>query len=368
MNERTFPELDTPALIVDLDVLDANIERMAVLARGHGVALRPHVKTHKSPWVARRQVARGAVGVTVAKLGEAEAMVAGGIDDVLIAFPLVGETKLSRLERLLHDAAHVAVSLDDPAVADGIGRLGRALGRPVAVYLEFDTGLGRVGVPSGSPAIALAEAVDRIDGVEIVAGMTHGGHVGAATSVEALERAARDEAELLVETVEAIRRHGIEVPTVSPGSTLAARYEADTPGVTEIRPGTYAFNDANTVARWTADLDDCAAHVLATVVSRPVPDRAVVDAGTKSFGADARVDGVRSPGLVVGRDDVELIRASEEHGVLRVDPGSPLRIGDRVRIVMNHVCPVVDLYDTLIGVRGDRVEREIPVTARGRRT
>lgn len=363
-----FHEIDTPALIVDLDVLDTNMARTQRLAERHGVGLRPHVKTHKSPWIARRQIAAGAVGVTTAKLAEAEAMVAGGIEDVLIAFPLVGEVKLRRLERLVHDAHRVSVSLDDLVVAEGLDRVGRRLGQQLPVYLEIDTGLGRVGVEPGEAALRLAQGVARMPGLAVAGVMTHGGHVGAAQTLEELGTMSRAEAEALVATAEVLRRNGIDVATVSPGSTLAAPYEAATSGVTEIRPGTYVFNDANTIARWSATLEDCAAYVLATVVSRPVPGRAVVDAGTKSFGADARVDGVQSPGLVRGRDGVRLVRASEEHGVLEVDPDSSLAIGDRIAIVMNHVCPVVNLYDVMIGVRGDIVEREIPVVARGGRT
>ncbi len=363
----TVDGLDTPILVVDLDVMEANLERTAAMARRHGVHLRPHVKTHKSPWIARRQLAHGAVGVTAAKLGEAEAMVDGGIMDVLIAFPLVGDAKLRRLERLCVDADRVAVSLDDLAVADGIASVARRLGRDLPVYLEVDTGLRRVGVPPAD-ALRLAQDVARLDGVRIEAVMTHGGHVGAATSHAELERLARAQAERLVDVAHTIRGAGIEVPTVSPGSTLAAPFEADTEGVTEIRPGTYVLNDANTVARFSASWDRCAAYVVATVVARPVPDRAVVDAGTKSFGADVRIGGGGAPAQIVGRDDVRIVRASEEHGVLEVDPDSDLAIGDRVAIVMNHVCPTVNLYDELIGVSNGRVVRTIPVTARGRRT
>lgn len=368
MNLDLLDAIDTPSLVIDLDVMDANIARMADLALRSEVDLRPHIKTHKSPWIARRQVAAGAVGVTAAKLGEAEVMVDGGIDDVLIAFPLVGENTLARLECLVQDARRVSVSLDSVTVAQGIGRVARRGGREIAVYLEVDTGLGRMGVPTGDPAVRLAEAVARVSGLRIAAVMTHGGHVGRESTDSALERASRDQAEALVATAERIRAAGIEVATVSPGSTLAAPFEADTAGVTELRPGTYVFNDANTVTRFSATLEQCAAYVVATVVARPVPGRAVVDAGTKSFGADACVAGSGSPGRIVGRSDVTLVRASEEHGVLEVEPGSKLAIGDRVAIVMNHVCPVVNLYDTMIGVRAGRIVREIQVTARGRRT
>lgn len=360
-------EYDTPVLVVDLDVMEANLARTAAMARRHGVRLRPHIKTHKSPWIARRQLKHGAVGVTAAKLGEAEAMVDGGIGDVLIAFPLVGDAKLRRLERLCVDADRVAVSLDDLAVAEGIAGVGRRLGRDVPVYLEVDTGLKRVGVPAAD-ALPLARDVARLDGVRIEAVMTHGGHVGAMTSPAALERASRDQAELLVGVARRLREDGIDVPTVSPGSTLAAPFEADTEGVNEIRPGTYVLNDANTVERFSASWEQCAAYVVATVISRPVPERAVVDAGTKSFGADARVGGGGAPGQVVGRDDVRLVNASEEHGVLRVDPDSDLSIGDRIAIVMNHVCPTVNLYDELIGVSNGHVVRKISVVARGRRS
>lgn len=365
---NTYPQLDTPALLIDLDVMDRNLQRMQDLCNEAGVRLRPHVKTHKSAWIARRQVELGAVGVTVAKLSEAEAMVEGGIDDVLIAFPIVGQAKLRRLERLVHDVGNMAVSLDDVRVAEGIDAVGRRLGTRIPVYLEIDTGLGRVGIQPGTEALALAEAVAGMRGLSIAAVMTHGGHVGGARSANELAEMARAEASLLVETAEAIRHAGIPVPGVSPGSTLAAPFEATTPGVTEIRPGTYVFNDANTMARWSASMDDCAAHVLATVVSRPTPTRAVIDAGSKSFGADARVDGSGSPGRIRGRTDARLVRMSEEHGVLEVDPDSTLAIGDRVAVVMNHVCPVVNLYDTLIGVRADTVERHITVSARGART
>ncbi len=367
----TFPlelDVDTPALIIDLDVMDANIARAARMAREGGKAYRPHIKTHKSPWIARRQIAAGAVGVTAAKLGEAEAMVAGGIEDVVIAYPIVGDAKLRRLERLMTDAPRIAVSTDSVAVAEGLARVGRRLGRPVPLYLEIDAGLGRVGVPAGEEGVRLAQQIDTIEGVRIEAVMTHGGHVGAETDREGLERASRAQAEALVDTAERIRAAGIEVPGVSTGSTLAAPYEADTPGVTELRPGTSVFNDLNTIARFSAELERCAAYVLATVVSRPVAERAVVDAGSKSFGSDARAGGTGEPGAVVGREDATLVKASEEHGVLKLEPGSTLSIGDRVAIVMNHVCPVVNLYDVLVGVRGGVVEREIPVVARGRRT
>lgn len=362
----TFP-VDTPVLAVDLDIMQRNIADMAQTARRSGVALRPHVKTHKSPEIAHLQIAAGATGVTAAKLGEAEVMVAGGITDVLIAYPLVGDLKLLRLEKLAAQA-QVTVSLDSLEVAQGISRVGQRLGKRMPVYLEVDTGLKRVGVAPGAQAVELAQAVARLPGVEVVGVMTHGGHVGAAQSPEELEQLSRAEAELLVTTARAIDKAGVPIRVVSPGSTLAARFEADTPGVTEIRPGTYVFNDSNTVDRWVAQPADCAAFVITTVVSRPAPDRAVIDAGSKTLSADARVGGRAGYGIVLARSGIEVVRLSEEHSVLSVADGVDLAIGDQLLVVPNHVCPAVNLSDVLVTVRAGQVVGQIPVLARGART
>lgn len=360
-------DVDTPVLAIDLDIMERNISRMAKKAKRHNVKLRPHIKTHKSPEIARLQVAAGATGVTAAKLGEAEVMVRGGIEDVLIAYPIVGEKKLARLEKLVTDAK-VTVSLDSVEVAEGISRVGRRLGKRIPVYLEVDTGLKRVGVRPGAPAASLAQAVARLQGVEVRGVMTHGGHVGAATSKDQLEELSRAQAELLVETAEEIRRAGVEVAEVSPGSTLAAFYEADTPGVTEIRPGTYVFNDSNTVDRWMATPDECAAFVITTVVSRPAPDRVVIDAGSKTLSADQSVSGRGGHGLVLGGQGHQVVRLSEEHGVVQVDPDADISIGDQLLVVPNHICPAVNLSDYLVTVRNGSVVGEIPVLARGART
>jgi D-serine deaminase-like pyridoxal phosphate-dependent protein len=206
--------------------------------------------------------------------------------------------------------------------------------------------------------------------VELVAVTTHGGHVGAAESPEALEASGRRQAAGLVAVAEAIRAAGLAVPDVSPGSTLSARFDLDTPGVTEVRPGTYVFNDANTVRRWSASLEECAAWVLATVVSRPAEGRAVIDAGSKTFSSDRAAGGEEHGyGIVKGRPELVLARLTEEHGVLEIaGPGPELRVGDRLAIVPNHICTAVNLTDVLYGVREGRVVSEIAVAARGRRT
>lgn len=360
-------DVDTPVLAVDTNVMERNITRMAQLATRHGVALRPHAKTHKSPQIAKLQLAAGAVGITVAKLGEAEVMVKHGVDDVLIAFPLVGEKKLARLEALL-TKAKITVSLDSLEVAAGISSVGERLGARVPVYLEVDTGLKRVGLASGAPSVELGLKVARLPGIEVVGVMTHGGHVVNEVTEAALAAAARRQAEELVETAEQLRAAGVPVKVVSPGGTLSAAYEAATPGVTEIRPGTYVFNDANTVHRFTARIEECAAYVVCTVVSTPGEGRAVIDAGSKTFAADRRADGEGGFGIVLGRPDVTLARLSEEHGMLEFPTSERLAIGEQLRIVPNHICPAVNLSDSLLVLHDGEVAELIPVLARGKRS
>ena len=363
----TLFDVDTPALLVDTATLERNITAMAALAERNGKKLRPHIKTHKSPHIARLQLEAGAVGLTAAKLGEAEVMVEAGITDILIAYPLVGARKLRRLEALLGQA-DITVALDSVEVAAGLSELGVRLGRRLPVYVEVDTGLERLGQEGGEPSLELALEIAALDGIEVTGVMTHGGHVSSATDPAGVERLARAQAETLVETAELLRSHGLDIRHVSTGSTPAVAFEAVTPGVTELRPGTYVFNDSNTVDRWAARPEDCAAFVLATVVSRPAADRVVIDAGSKTLGADARVGGRSGAGIIPDLPDHEVVRLSEEHGVVSVPADSPLRIGNQLRVIPNHICPAVNLSDSLIAVRDGAVIDEWPVAARGKRT
>lgn len=358
-------ELETPALLIDLDVLEANLAEMASVASRAGVALRPHTKTHKSPEIARMQLAAGAAGITCAKLGEAEVMAGAGLDDLLIAYPLVGEQKLRRLHGLL-DRARVLVSLDSVEVAEGVGRVGLARGRDVAVLVEVDTGLHRLGRPPGPPTAELAGRVARVPGVELAGLLTHAGHAYRAATPEELRRVAEREVLDLVETAELCRRRGVEVRAVSVGSTPTARVGAFVDGVTELRPGTYALNDATMVRLGHATEATVAVRVLATVVARPTAERFVVDAGSKCLTTDQMGS---APGwmLVAGRPDLQMDFLSEEHGVGHRDqPGADPRIGDRLQLLPGHACTCVNLFDLAYGIRGGRVERELPIAGRGK--
>lgn len=358
-------DLDTPSLLIELDILERNLAEMAEISRAAGVRLRPHTKTHKSPRIARMQLDAGAAGVTVAKLGEAEVMADAGVDDILIAYPIVGEHKLFRLRALL-ERVRVRTTLDSLEVAKGLGRLGREMGRDLELLIEVDTGLHRMGRPPGEPTAALVREVAGVRGVRVAGLLTHAGHAYRCTDPDDLRATAEREGRDLVETAERCADDGIELREISVGSTPTARHVAQIPGVTEIRPGTYVFNDVQQMRLGVATEVDCAARVLATVVSR-VGERFVLDAGTKAFSSDGG-DGPPFPGrgVVAGRRELRLDFMSEEHVVGHVEGHHDLRIGDRLEVIPLHVCSAINLFDVAYGVRGGRVEEEIPIAGRGR--
>jgi D-serine deaminase-like pyridoxal phosphate-dependent protein len=363
-----LPELDTPSLVFDMDVFETNIAEMASVAREAGVGLRPHTKTHKSPEIARMQVEAGASGITVAKLGEAEVMVDAALQDVLVAYPIWGETKLARL-RALMERADVRVSLDSVQVAEGIGRVGRDLGRDVPVLVEVDTGLHRMGRGPGAPTVELASAVARVRGIDVIGLLTHAGHAYRSADAAELHVSAQREALDLLETAEGCARAGLEVREISVGSTPTARIVAAVPGVTEIRPGTYVVNDVQQLRLGVATQATCAARVLVTVVARPTDERFVVDAGTKAFtsdGPDGEGSAFPGRGVVIGRPDLRLDFMNEEHGVGHIEGGGVLEIGERLQVIPLHACGCVNMFDVAYGVRGGAVEREFAIAARGR--
>ena len=357
--------LDTPCVVVDEAIMHRNIAEMAALAASHGVALRPHMKTHKTPQIARLQLAAGAIGATCAKLGEAEVFVdQGSVEDVLLAYPIVGEPKIRRLLALM-ERAHVVVAVDSRPAGEGLSRAMATAERVLDVYVEVNTGQDRAGARPGAEATALARDLARLPGLRVIGVMTHEGHAGA-SAPDKIEAAALAAGRALVETAAAIRAEGIEIEHVSVGSTPSSRYTPTVPGVTEMRPGTYVFNDNSAFRHGHLGPEECAARIAATVVSRPASDRAVVDSGSKALAFDP------SPshpghGYVVGHPDAEIARISEEHGVVLLPPDEPgFAVGDRHEIIPNHVCPAINLTDELLIVRDGRVVDVWPVAARGK--
>ena len=367
MNSPSYRTLlDTPCLVVDLDRLERNLAEMAEYARTHGLALRPHLKTHKTAEIARMQQAHGVVGFTCAKVGEAEAFAAAGVlDDVLIAYQIVGDRKIERLLRLA-ERVRVTVAVDSVAVAEPLSRAALARGMRLDIVIEVDTGLRRAGVEPGEPVLRLAREIIEMPGLRLRGLMTHEGHAGRASTTEELEGLARMAGEAMVASAELLRREGIPVDVVSVGSTPAAFATTRVPGITEMRPGTYVFYDAAAFRFGRIGPDRVALRVLATVISRPAPDRAVIDAGSKTLTYDPPPPGRTGYGYVVEYPDAVISRLSEEHGVIEFPPGTKgPQVGERIEIIPNHVCPVVNLQDELFVVREGEFVGTWRVIARG---
>jgi len=362
-----YPELDTPSLVIDLDAMERNIAEMAQVARAADVHLRPHTKTHKSPDIAAMQIAAGAGGITVAKIGEAEVMADAGIDDILIAYPIVGDMKLRRLRDLM-ERASIRVSLDSVAVAEGIGRVGVDRGAPVEVFVEVDTGQHRMGRPPGAPSAELVVEVARVPGVTVAGLLTHEGQAYAARTPQDLDAVVTQMADDLADTKERCEAAGVPIPGVSVGSTPSARAVAGAPGVTEIRPGTYVFNDRNTVALGGCRREDCAATILTTVVSTTRSGQAIIDGGSKTFSSDRFAnDGDAGFGEIVGVPGACLQKMNEEHGFVSLPGGAAtIRVGDRMSVLPNHICVAVNLHEQAYGVRGEKVEEIWKIEARGK--
>jgi D-serine deaminase-like pyridoxal phosphate-dependent protein len=335
-------DLETPQLVVDVDRLDGNVRRMAEAVAAAGVDLRPHAKTHKLIEVARRQLAAGARGLTVAKLGEAEVFAAHGVDDLFVAYPLWGPAKWERLCALA-ERVEVRVAADSFAVVEGLAGAAARRGLTVPVRIEVDTGFGRCGVQGPAEARALAERIAPLRGVRVVGVMSFAGQTYAA-GPEAVRAAAVADAERAVAAAQAIRAAGIDAPEVSVGSTPAASHVAALPEITEIRPGTYVFSDRDQAALGWGTLDDCALTAVATVVSRPTPTRAVIDAGTKTLTSD-RAHLADGWGAVVGEPEWRIVSLSEEHGVLEVPAGHGPAVGQPLEVIPNHACGALNLHD-----------------------
>jgi D-serine deaminase-like pyridoxal phosphate-dependent protein len=360
-------ELDTPALIVDIDKLKHNITDMAEFAASQGIQLRPHAKTHKTPQIAALQLEAGAVGLTVAKLSEAEVFVEAGCQEILVAYPLVGETKHRRLIELCR-RANITTVVDHPDIAAGLSRSLSAAGLELPVMVEVDTGLTRCGVQPGAPARELAHQIARLPGLSFAGLLTHEGHAQLAGAPDQVRATGLSAGQMMAETAELIRRSGLEVPIISVGLTATAKITATVAGVTETRPGIYVFYDRSEMLHQVVPPERCAATVLSTVATRPTAERVILDAGAKALTSDRA--GVSPPvaghGYVVGHPDWEVSSLSEEHGATTIPADDPARIGERVEIIPNHICPVINLFDTIHVTQGERVIDQWTVAARGK--
>jgi len=358
-------EIDTPALLVDLNIFERNLCRVASYAREHGLRLRPHTKTHKSVRVGKRQLELGAAGLTVAKVSEAEVMVDAAPPDILVAFPIIGHAKLERLMEVARQT-RVTVALDSLFAARQLSDAARAAQIEVSALAEVDVGLGRVGVPPGEPLLHLAEGIRKLPHLVFEGVTFYPGHIKQLD--ETGLRAIAQVSGVLHGILDDFRAAGIDVRIVSGGSTPTLFHSHEIGGLSEIRPGTYVFNDINTVRAEACTMEDCAARVVATVVSTARPGHMIIDGGSKTFSSDRLSTSAETTfGHLVEAPGAKFHKMNEEHGFIDLTHAEQeFSVGDRVHIIPNHICVVVNLHEKVYGIRGDTVEEVWKVDGRGK--
>jgi len=345
---QTIFDLDTPALIVDLDVMETNLNRLQNYCDQHGLGLRPHVKTHKIPDLARQQMKLGAVGIACQKLGEAEVMVEAGLPDILIPYNLVGLHKYERLAQLAR-RAQITVAVDSLEVARPLAGYLHQQGLVVDTIIEVTSELNRCGVTAADDVVELARTINTTHGLRFQGLMVY------PSSVQSMP--------LVTEALAALHKAGLEAPMISGGSSPTAYRSHEFPGLTEIRVGTYIFNDWSYLRSGICGLEQCALKVSVTVISTPTSERAIIDGGTKTFSSDMGYP----MGYVVEYPEAQIYQMSEEHGFVDVSRcGHKPKVGERLTVIPNHACGTLNMHDVLIGFRNDTVELQWEIAARGK--
>ncbi len=343
-------QLETPAVVIDLDKLSANINRLQAYLDEHGIANRPHIKTHKIPEIAHMQVKAGAVGITCQKVGEAEVMAQGGIEDIFIPYNILGASKLERLTNLAKRTT-ISVTADSVTTVRGYAEAAQSAGIELPVLVEFDAGTGRCGVQTPQEAADLATVIASSPGLRFAGLMTY-------PNLDAADQ-------FIVEATRLIEAQGLTVNIVSGGGS-PVMWEAHThPGITEHRAGTYVYGDRAMIRSGAMTLKQCAMRVLCTVVSRPTADRGILDGGSKTFTPDTM--GFDDYGYILEYPEATLYHFSEEHGFVDFSACEQRPVvGDRISVIPNHCCVVSNMFNQVYGVRNDQVEVIWPVAARGR--
>lgn len=356
LKQRIARDFGTPAIVIDMDVVEHNIKKAQALCDAAGIKNRPHIKTHKSPILAQMQIDHGASGVTCQKVGEAEVMADAGIRDILISYNILGEEKTARLGAVLKKS-DVTVAADNPTVVAGLPHAAEVAGRDLGVVVEIDTGRKRAGVENPSEAIALAKDIASRKGLHFRGFMLYPPEDKMAETQKFLD-----------EVLTAIRADGLDAEIISTGGTPNLMNLGQIKGVTEHRAGTCIYNDRMMMAAGFATLDECALRVFATVVSRAGPERGILDSGSKTLTTDTGW-GLEGHGHIIEHPEAKIARFAEEHGFLDLSACNDRpKVGDIVRVIPNHVCVVVNMVDRLVMVRGDEILGELPVAARGRLT
>jgi 3-hydroxy-D-aspartate aldolase len=358
-------DVDTPALLLDLGAFERNMDRMAKALEGTSVKIRPHSKSHKCAIIGLKQMARGAVGLCCQKVGEAEAMVAGGVQNILISNQIVGRSKLLRLAALTKQADWIGVCADHPNNVEQLNEAAAAMGTVINVLVEIDTGAARCGVAVGQPAVDLAKQIDFATNLNFLGLQAYQGRAQHVRSYAERQQTAEAGIALTKETVDGLKAVGLDCEIVGGAGTGTFQFETAGGVHNELQAGSYVFMDAdygknlNTNGEFFDDFEN-SLFVYATVMSTPTEDRALVDAGLKALAMDS------GPPAVVDMPEVEFGRASDEHGILDIaKTNQPVRLGDKLKLIPGHCDPTVNMYDWYVGYRGDRVEALWPIVARG---
>jgi D-serine deaminase-like pyridoxal phosphate-dependent protein len=353
-------QIDTPALLIDLDAMEFNIATMAGFFQKTQAKLRPHFKTHKTPILAHKQLEAGAIGITCAKVGEAEVLVNAGIRDILIANQVVGAVKIARLASLAQQA-RITVAVDNEENIREISAVAQIFGSLIHIVIEIDVGLGRCGVPPGEGAVVLAGFISEMPGLVFVGVLGYEGHAVFITDLKARQEAVDQAMSKLVSTADLIRQAGFNVEIVSAGGTGTYDITGRYPGITEVEAGSYILLD--TRYRGVGLPFRCALHLLATVISTPSRQRAIIDAGKKALTDEFGLPEIAVPA------GARLKNLNEEHGILEVNPDQlELKVGDKVEIIPSHVCTTVNLHDVFYAVRKNQVVAIWPISGRGKFT
>ena len=362
-------DLDTPVTLIDLDRLEKNIREWQAHADKCGVRFRCHIKTHKIPEIARMQISAGARGIVCAKVSEAEPFAAAGIEDICIAYPVVGEMKWKRVAALGGRVRSLTVNCDSAEAARGLSKAATEAGVTVHVQIDIDSGLHRGGIPADDATAVerLASEINSLPGLHLAGITTY--RSGSFPGAPGPKEAGHAEGRLLVEVADRLRAKGLEVGEVTAGSTPTGKWVAEVPGVTEIRAGNYVFNDLMQLDHNIASEDQLSLSVLCTVASTNGAGRVTIDGGTKTFSGDAGGigSGRAAPASIARAADRRIFveRLNEEHGMARTE--EPVKLGEKIRFYPYHACTCANLNDEIIGYRGDRVEVVWPVRARGLR-
>ena len=375
-------DLDTPEILLDLKILKRNLKRMQEIADKAKVRLRPMTKTHKMPEISKMQVKEGSRGISVAKLEEAEVMADGGINDIFIANLIIGEKKVERMVNLAKRVA-ITTAVDSVDGAAAISNIAEKHGMKINTLIEVDVGNGRCGVLPGKPSLQLAQAIKGFRGINLRGIYTHEGNVMASSTEQEMKEKALKATKDMVDTKKLLESNGIPVEVVTIGSTPAAPFNADYPGITEIRPGTYAIGDTSCVNYGYCGLEDCAVSILFTIISKPAPDRVIGDAGSKQIGPPVEFMRFKDGGVYsdwgkieVGRivdlkhkplPGVNLEKSHEEYGIITLGSNAPeLKIGDKLEIIPFHVCPSLNLWDRVTVIEDGEVKTTWPILGRGK--